>query len=624
MFKGSCLKYITIFHIFLIVLLGNNFSDKIINIQNTITDNFQFQYLKSKEILTIQEVKDIDFTETSSNNFSLGYTNSQLWIKLNLKNNNSKSEFVLTVNEHFYEIFNLYYFDEINNKWIKKENGLFIPIENREIKTNKLATKIILQPDETKTFYIELKGKYSYFGKLLIYDSDSFYLNKQITVNIFYTFIFSIFTVILLFTLFLSIKIKEKLYFYYLGYSFFYLIYTINISGMLAYFDLHHYVYKLHSAGAFTTAFFALFSIEYLNIKKHARYFNYLLLFISFLLFILGFLLIYEYTPWNKVINNTVAIVNIALIIASIISYLKGHQFAKYYTLILVFFFIFILIFTTMVGGVTEYNILTRYGYIAASAVELIGFTLLLVNEYSVSRNKQIEYQEQLITIKTKQEELLKKEVEKRTQELEESNQKLSLLVKERELLLKEIFHRVKNNFHMILGMLWFESQKHENKEIFTELTNRIKSMSKLHEQLLYSSKDLIQININEYLKNIIENITFSYANKNFYIDYHIENIYLSFEEALNLGVIVNEILTNSIKHNQNIKENYINIFLKTIDEKIELRIEDNSKEFSIENSRGLGLNLIKEFSKKLSDSQYTYTFDKTACFTLTFRKNKN
>lgn len=622
MFKGLWLKYITIFHIFLVVLLGNNFYDKNINIQNTITDNFQFQYLKSKKMLTIQEVKDIDFTETSSNNFSLGYTNSQLWIKLNLKNNNPKSEFILTVNEHFYEVFNLYYFDEINNKWIKKENGLFTSIENREVKTNKLATKIDLKQGESKTFYLELKGKYSYFGKLLIYDSDSFYLSKQITINIFYTFIFSIFTVILLFTLFLSIKIKEKIYFYYLGYSFFYLIYTINISGLLAYFDLHHYVYKIHSAGAFTTAFFALFSIEYLNLKKHAKYFNYLLLFVSFLLFILGFLLLYEYTPWNKVINNTVALVNILLIIASIISYFKGHNFAKYYTSILIFFFIFILIFTTMVGGITEYNILTRYGYIGASAIEFIGFTLLLVNEYSVSRTKQITYQEELISIKTKQEEILKKEVENRTQELEESNKKLSSLVKERELLLKEIFHRVKNNFHMILGMLWFESQKHDNKEIFTELTNRIKSMSKLHEQLLYSSKDLVQININEYLKNIIQNISFSYTSKNFYINSHIEDIYLSFEEALNLGVIVNEILTNSIKHNQNIKENYINIFLATIDEKIELRIEDKSEKFSVENSKGLGLNLVKEFLKKLNDANYTLTFNDISCFRLTFRKN--
>lgn len=622
MFKDLWLKYITIFHIFLVVLLGNNFYEKNINIQNTITDNFQFQYFKSKKTLTIEEVENIDFTETSSNNFSLGYTNSQLWIKLNLKNNNPKSEFILTVNEHFYEVFNIYYFDEINNKWIKKENGLFISIENREVKTNKLATKIDIKQGESKTFYLELKGKYSYFGKLLIYDSDSFYLSKQITVNIFYTFIFSIFTVIILFTLFLSIKIKKKIYFYYLGYSLFFLIYTINISGILAYFDLHHYVYKIHSAGAFTTAFFALFSIEYLNLKKHAKYFNYLLLFISFLLFILGFLLLYEYTLWNKVINNTVALVNILLIIVSIIIYFKGHYFAKYYTSILILFFIFILIFTTMVGGITEYNILTRYGYIGASAVELIGFTLLLVNDYSVSRTKQIDYQEQLILIKTKQEEILKKEVEKRTQELEESNQKLFSLVKERELLLKEIFHRVKNNFHMILGMLWFESQKHDNKEIFTELTNRIKSMSKLHEQLLYSSKDLVQININEYLKNIIQNISFSYTSKNFYINSHIEDIYLSFEEALNLGVIVNEILTNSIKHNQNIKENYINIFLATIDEKIELRIEDNSEKFSVENSKGLGLNLVKEFLKKLNDANYTLTFNDISCFRLTFRKN--
>lgn len=60
-------------------------------------------------------------------------------------------------------------------------------------------------------------------------------------------------------------------------------------------------------------------------------------------------------------------------------------------------------------------------------------------------------------------------------------------MLKERELLLKEILHRVKNNFHMILGILWFESEKHKDKDIFSELMNRIKSMSRIHEYLLYS-----------------------------------------------------------------------------------------------------------------------------------------
>jgi len=611
-------------NIFIVTLLGNNFYTPTIDIKDTLTDNFEFQYLKSEKSLDISEVQKLDFTKTSTNNFSLGYTKSQLWIKLNLKNNSNKSEFIITVDEHFYEDFNLYFFDKNDNKWVKKTNGLFVPIKNREIKTNKLATKIKILPKESKTFYVELKGKYAYFGKLLIYESNQFYLNKQMTINIFYTYIFGIVSIISIFSLFLYIKLREKIYLFYLGYSFTYLIYTINISGMLAYFDLHYYVYKIHSTGAFTTAFLTLFSMEYLNLKNHLKYLNYFLLVITSFLFIVGLFLIYQYTPWNKVINNTVGIINILLIISSIIIYIKGYAFAKYYLFIMLILFTFIILFTLMVAGVLEYNIITRYGYVGATTFELIGFTLLLVNKYAVSKSKQIQYQNQLISIKTKQEKLLENEVKNRTTELDKSNKELSKLVKERELLLKEVFHRVKNNFHMIIGMLWFESKKHEEKEIFTELTNRIKSMSKLHEYLVYNSKDLRHIDINDYLNGILNSISFSYSNKNFKIKQSIEKIHLEFDEALNLGVIVNEVVSNSIKHNQELKENNIIVILETKDEDLCLTILDNSKEFSIKENKGLGLNLIGEFSKKLIDAKYSYEFGEISSFILTFKKSGN
>lgn len=599
-------------------LFGNNFFNIEINERDKSVDNFDFLYYKSNENITIKEIVDINFKEKSSNNFSLGYVPQELWIKLKIKNNSQNSNFILTVNEHFYEKFNLYYFDK---KWIKKENGMFTSIKNREVKTNKLSFIINLPQNETKTYYLQLKGKYAYFGKLLLYTNDEFYLNNQLGINTFYTFIFGIFTIILIFTAFLFFKLKEKVYFFYFGYSFFYLIYTLNISGVLAYVDLHYYVYELQATGAFTTAFLTLFSMKYLNTKNHLKYFNILLTVITYILFILGFLLIYSYTPWNKVINNTVGFINLLLIISSIILYFKGYVYTKYYIFIMLLFFTFIILFTSMVGGVFEYNVITRHGYIGASTLELIFFTLLLVNKYAVAKNRQIKYQNELLLFKNNQEILLKEEVEKRTEALNRTNKKLSNLVNERELLLKEVFHRVKNNFHMIIGMLWFESQKHKENDIFTELTNRIKSMSKLHEYLLYSSKDLKHISTKDYLHGIIDNIIISYSRKEFYLNYKIDDTFLEFEEALSLGVIINEIISNSIKHNKNIN-NHISLSFEEVNSILKLEIKDNGKEFSLL-EKGLGLNLVEEFSRKLNNSKYFFSFENGTCFTLEFLKKE-
>lgn len=599
-------------------LFGNNFFNIEINKKDKSIDNFDFLYYKSNENITIKEIVDINFKEKSSNNFSLGYVPQELWIKLKIKNNSQNSNFILTVNEHFYEKFNLYYFDK---KWIKKENGLFKPIQNREIKTNKLSFKLFLPTNEQREFYLQLKGKYAYFGNLQLYNSQEFFIKEQISINSFYIFIFGIFTIILIFSGFLFVKLKEKIYFYYFGYSFFYLIYTVNISGVLVYLDFQYYIYELQATGAFTTAFLTLFSIEYLKTKKYLKWFHKVLTLVAYSLFILGILLIYSYTPWNKVINNTVGFINLLLIVTSIVLYFKGHLYTKYYIFIMLLFFTFILLFTTMVAGVVEYNLITRYGYIFGSSIELIFFTLLLVNNYAVAKNKQIKYQNDLITFKNNQEKLLKKEVEKRIEELNKTNRKLSNLVNERELLLKEVFHRVKNNFHMIIGMLWFESQKHKENDIFTELTNRIKSMSKLHEYLLYSSKDLKHINTKDYLHGIIDNIIISYSKKEFYLNYKIDDTLLEFEEALSLGVIINETISNSIKHNSNVN-NHISLSFEEVNSILKLEIKDNGKEFSLL-EKGLGLNLVDEFSRKLNNSKYFFSFENGTCFTLEFLKKE-
>ena len=260
------------------------------------------------------------------------------------------------------------------------------------------------------------------------------------------------------------------------------------------------------------------------------------------LLFLFAFMMVaVSYSPWNNFMNHIITLMLITLIISSIKIYRKGQYFLKYYIFAISIYFSSAIIFILFLTGILEYNYFYRYAYLYFLSLEIIVFALILSNRYNIIKNEQIKTQNELISLQINQNKLLENEVEKKTL-------KLTKLVKERELLVKEVFHRVKNNFHVITAFLWFESKKDDNKHRFTELINRIKSMSLIHEYLC-NSKDLIDINLKEYIDELVKTIIQTYSIPTLKINTNIENINLEFENIMSLGVVVNEIISNSIKH---------------------------------------------------------------------------
>lgn len=343
-------------------------------------DNFKIQYLKDESSkLTIDNISKTNFLKNTKNNFNLGYQKGTIWFKFDFENNRNYEKFILSLNETFYETANLYYFDK---EWIKTSHSLFKLIKDREIKSNHLAFYLNIPKGEKRTFYLELKGKYAYFGKVMLYEDNYFHFKNSTTVNILYTFVLGIVLALILFTLFLLIKTKEKIYFYYLSYCFFNFIYFANFSGLLVYFDLQEYIYKLQLAPAFMIGFLVLFSREYLETKKYLPKFDKILKYLSLPFFFFGIMVVYSYQPWNKFINNFSGLIGILLIITSIIIYFKGNHKTKYYIYAMVLYFVFIFMFAFMVNGTLEYSNITRYGVTVVNAIEMLIFSYILANRY--------------------------------------------------------------------------------------------------------------------------------------------------------------------------------------------------------------------------------------------------
>lgn len=137
-------------------------------------------------------------------------------------------------------------------------------------------------------------------------------------------------------------------------------------------------------------------------------------------------------------------------------------------------------------------------------------------------------------------------------QNLETSNAQLDKRNAENELLLKEIHHRVKNNLEVVSSLLALQSAKIDDPEVQDAMLasqNRVQSMGILH-QKLYQSEHLAFIEMKTYFKNLCENILDSYNETDrIKVDIDMKEIEMDVDTAMPVGLIVNELLTNSLKY---------------------------------------------------------------------------
>lgn len=204
---------------------------------------------------------------------------------------------------------------------------------------------------------------------------------------------------------------------------------------------------------------------------------------------------------------------------------------------------------------------------------------------------------------------------------------KLEETVKEKQVLINELNHRVKNNFSILIGLLHLSKEKvktQEAKELLLEYEQRIFSMLKIHE-MLNQSANHTSINFSKYLKELINEFRVSFPQFNHCVSAKINEYehQLSSKMVLNLGLIITEILINSIKHAAQQTPHYeLTVELIAINKNtLQLLIGDNGAGFDFEkesSKNSLGLSLIKDLSTsnglqvkypRLKNAYYNFVF---------------
>ena len=189
--------------------------------------------------------------------------------------------------------------------------------------------------------------------------------------------------------------------------------------------------------------------------------------------------------------------------------------------------------------------------------------------------------------------------------------------LREKEVLLREIHHRVKNNLQIISSLLNLQSGSTDDKrtnEILEESKNRVKSMALIHEKL-YQNKNISSLDIHEFIEDLIKNLFNSYGIESSTVNtkLSIDNINLNADQAVYLGLLINELVSNSLKHafkstpRDDSKEYQKRIFIgvyKNSDNGYSVKIGDNGCGFpeniDFKNTESLGLQLVMSLVKQL------------------------
>ena len=147
------------------------------------------------------------------------------------------------------------------------------------------------------------------------------------------------------------------------------------------------------------------------------------------------------------------------------------------------------------------------------------------------------------------------KDLVKKIAEQERAEGELTASLMEKEMLLREVHHRVKNNMQVISSLLKIQSgyvRDDDVREMFEECQNRILAMSLVHEKL-YKSQDIASVDFKEYIKTLLHDVFWSYgygvSTGRIKLEMNVEDVSFSVGDAMSCGLIINELVSNSLKH---------------------------------------------------------------------------
>lgn len=215
----------------------------------------------------------------------------------------------------------------------------------------------------------------------------------------------------------------------------------------------------------------------------------------------------------------------------------------------------------------------------------------------------------------------LEHRVEARTAEL-------SATLREREVLLQEVHHRVKNNLQVISSLIAMQARRIDDgsgRTALEECQTRVQAIALIHEQLC-RAKDYARIRFVEYAKTLVRNVfrAAGVSGNVVELDLQVDDAALTVEKAIPCGLILNELVTNALKHAfpDGRRGKLVVLFERRSDGRLRLMVSDDGvglpKDFDARTCPSLGVHLVRTLAEQL-EGELSVTSDSGTCFELIF-----
>jgi len=527
-----------------------------------IKENIKHQNILSQSEIYIDSAHTYDFDSIVQNTqqlfkknskdfLHLGYTDKILWLKFTLQNDTNKTtQRILEISNQMLDVITLY--EPTPDGYKKTEKGVSIDVEFKNML--RYFFTLELQPQQSKVYYMELSSdSCALYLELNLLSQEEFY-KKEVKHQLILALFFGAIATLILYNLFIFSFTRERAYLYYT----LYLLFTII--NHISYTSFSRYIYSIEFQRtdvflalfyiSFMLIFAILFTKTYLNTKKYKKLDR------GLKFFLLGFVLIMLVSSPSFYLLDLIILFGLGalfyILFTSFYLLYKGENNAKY-----------------MVVGWS----IAALGWISIGFYDAGYFSLIYTYPYFFETAIFTEAILFSIALSAKL---------NKTKELEIAVQRNALLT-------QELHHRVKNNMQFIISIYRLKLSKYINKEV----EGTIQAMSSIHE-MLYAAKDEMQIDTKEYITALIENIQGSYAALEVKVALQID-AELGMKDSIYLGIILNELITNSFKYAFDKKSGTIEIALTKVKKRYRAVFKDNGKGFNINKEReGFGLELVK------------------------------
>jgi two-component sensor histidine kinase len=295
---------------------------------------------------------------------------------------------------------------------------------------------------------------------------------------------------------------------------------------------------------------------------------------------------------------------------------------------------------TKKISESTQNYIPLTYGGKDEIGVLYEGFNQMM-SRINARENELIHYRNTLeAMVKTRTLELANSNEELQSEVIEKKRveQDLRKSLEEKEVLLKEIHHRVKNNLQIISSLLKLEtyhSKEEHSVKVLADCSNRIESMALLHEKI-YEAKNLKEIDFEQYILDLSNYLlaSFGKTNNKIKISLVFSDTYMDIDLALPLGLIIQELITNSLKYgfpNDQIGQIHVtfnNTEYPSSGNFFELQYSDTgvglNEDFDLNSSSTLGLKLVRRLVEKQLGGTIELGQKNKAEFKIRFPKGNN